>query len=270
MNALDDARVRKYLLGRLSEEEAEALEGEYFARGEALEQVWGVENDLVDAYVAGELEPEEKAAFEGHYLASPLHRDRVDSARALRAMLSDAPGAMPVAARRAPARTGWLALAAGLLIGPAAWWLWTSRPQPGATAQGTAPTATVAPGPRPADVPSGPVVGKPIVAAFALSPVLVRGNQATPVLRVPPGTDEVAITLEGERPQGVSRDASLRFTVATVEGERVTGGRTGPGPGFGVATLAADRLAAGDYILSVLPPSGEDALCQYFFRVPAR
>ena len=91
MTALDEARIRRYLLGRMPEEEAASLEGEYFARGEAIEQVWGVENDLVDAYVAGELGAEERSAFEAHYLASPLHRDRVES-RASLAQVRGGPG----------------------------------------------------------------------------------------------------------------------------------------------------------------------------------
>src|SRR4029453_17878285 len=102
MSTLDGMRARRYLLGQLSEEEAEALEDGYFASAEALEQVWGIETDLVDAYVAGELAPEERSAFESHYLASPLHQDRVASARALRAATQDL-AAAPAARPRAPA-----------------------------------------------------------------------------------------------------------------------------------------------------------------------
>ena len=74
---LDDAALRRYLLGLLPEAEAEPLEEAYFARPEVLETLRGVEDDLLDDYAAGRLSPGEKGAFEGRYLASPRLRDRV-------------------------------------------------------------------------------------------------------------------------------------------------------------------------------------------------
>lgn len=276
MITLDEARVRRYLLGQLPEDEASALEGEYFANAESLERVWGVENDLVDAYVAGGLRPEDRSAFEDHYLASPLHRDRVESARALRAFTSASADLSAV--RRQPVPWArWLALAAGVPLAFAAWWLFATRPPPAGVRAQVSTTTTMPPaeqGRPTAEPATSPTVRKPVVAAFALSPLLRRGGQATPVLRVPRGTDEIAITLEGERPEGVAAAARLPFSVTTVEGARVARGRTEPGTtGFGVARLAADALPAGDYLLAVLPPDGEpDAapLCQYFFRIPPR
>jgi hypothetical protein len=268
MAALDDARVRRYLLGQMPEDEAEAFEGEYFASGEALEQVWGVEHDLVDAYVAGELGTEERAVFESHYLASPLHRDRVAAARALRAATAG-PAERPPS-RRAVARPPWLALAAGLLLALGAWWL-KARPQPPAVVARVTPAAASVPTPAtessttaPSDAP------RPVVAAFALSPVLLRGSQPTPVLRVARGTDEIAITLEGEAPAGVASGTRLLFDVTTVEGAPVTSGHVrAAADGLGVARIAAARVPPGDYILSVRSASSseEGPLRQYFFRV---
>jgi hypothetical protein len=274
MSPLDETRARRYLLGQLSAEDAAAVEDRYFGDGEALEQVWGVETDLVDAYVAGELEPGDRSAFESHYLSSPLHRDRVASARALRAATLER--AAPPARQRAGAWTGWLALAAGLLL--AAWWV--TRPgRPSASVARNAPPSTAsAPAATPTSVesplaPATPVPRRPVVAAFALSPVLLRGGQPTPVLRIPAGTDELAIALTGERPDGALSPARLDFVIATVEGARVTEGRLAPRPkGLGVAQVAADRLPPGDYILTVLPRDQPDAapVSRYFFRIPAR
>ena len=273
MSPLDETRARRYLLGQLSAEEAAAVEDRYFGDGEALEQVWGVETDLVDAYVAGEVDPGDRSAFESHYLSSPLHRDRVASARALRAAtLGRAASPAP---RRVGAWAGWLALAAGLSL--AAWWVTRPGP-PTAPVAGNAPQSTApAPSATPTSVESPqaptPAPRRPVVAAFALSPVLLRGGQPTPVLRIPAGTDELAIALAGERPGGALSQARLDFVIATVEGARVTGGRLVPRPqGLGVAQVAADRLPSGDYILTVLPRDQPEAapVSRYFFRVPAR
>ena len=45
--------MTRYLLGDLPEIEQTAVEQEYFADPEKFEEVWAVENDLVDRYVRG-------------------------------------------------------------------------------------------------------------------------------------------------------------------------------------------------------------------------
>ena len=271
MTTLDAARVRRYLLGQMSEDEVEALEGEYFAHAETLEQVWGIENDLVDAYVAGELAPAERSAFESHYLASPLHRDRVASARALRAAVAESPARAPL--RRATAWTPWLALAAGVVLILAAWWLQTRpRPRPDVMAQAQ-PTPSAAPTvERSEAAPTPTAAPRTIAPAYAVSlpPVLLRGSQATPVLRIPAGTADVAITLEGDPPEGVAAGTRLPFTVSTVEGTVIARGNVRSTPtGLGTARVAARHLAPGDYILSVQSDRSaqEGPLRRYFFRV---
>jgi hypothetical protein len=271
MTTLDEARVRRYLLGRLSEDEASALEAEYFASGEALEQVWGVENDLVDAYVAGELRPEERAAFESHYLASALHRDRVASARALRAAMHDPPAAA-LPQRSATGWWPWLALAAGLVLALTAWRLRSTPPAPPhVVAQATpVPTPVVRPVEPSPDAPPTPGSRPPVVAAFALSSVLLRGAQDTPRLRVPADTDELRLTLEAGALASASGGDGLPFVVATVEGDRVATGFTRAGPDGPVVRILAARVPPGDYILSLHAAgagAGDSPLQQYFFRV---
>lgn len=279
MTTLDEPRVRRYLLGQMSEEDATHIEREYFGGGDALDRVWSIENDLVDAYVKGELESADRSAFEGHYLSSPLHRDRVASARALRAAMGGLV-AQPVPRSGTRTWTPWLALAAAVLLVVAGWWLRT-RPEPHTTSVAQVPRSPPPAGSAtPASVdpsltlPTPPASRKTVVAAFALSPVLLRSNQETPVLRFAPGTDELAITLEGERSEGVPSGARLPFVVTTVEGATLVRGRTHPGPtALGIARIATERLPRGDYILSVFPPEPETQeapLRQYFFRVLPR
>jgi hypothetical protein len=78
-----DERATRYLLGNLPESEEAAVEQEYFADPEKLEEVWAAENDLVDRYVRGRLSRGERELFERNYLQSPKHRERVAVARKL-------------------------------------------------------------------------------------------------------------------------------------------------------------------------------------------
>ena len=69
--------IRRYLLGELAEADQAALERELLIDRGKFDQVWGVENELVDSYVRGEMSRADRERFEVHYLVSPLHRERV-------------------------------------------------------------------------------------------------------------------------------------------------------------------------------------------------
>jgi len=69
--------IRKYLLGELAEADQTALEQELLIDRSKFDQVWAVENELVDSYVRGEMSRADRKRFESHYLATPLHRERV-------------------------------------------------------------------------------------------------------------------------------------------------------------------------------------------------
>src|SRR5215468_3388008 len=72
-----EKRMTRYLLGDLPEPEQVAVEQEYFADPEKLEEVWAAENDLVDRYARGRLSRGERKLFERNYLQSPKHRERL-------------------------------------------------------------------------------------------------------------------------------------------------------------------------------------------------
>jgi hypothetical protein len=69
--------IWRYLLGELAEADHTALEQELLIDRGKFDQVWAVENELVDSYVRGEMYRPARERFESHYLASPLHRERV-------------------------------------------------------------------------------------------------------------------------------------------------------------------------------------------------
>jgi hypothetical protein len=82
-NKDQDDRIVRYLLGDLSEPEQVAIEKEYFADPDKLDEVRLAESDLVDGYVRGRLRSRQREMFERHYLQSPRHRERVSFARTL-------------------------------------------------------------------------------------------------------------------------------------------------------------------------------------------
>jgi hypothetical protein len=74
--------ITQYLLGALSEAEAEHLDELSLTDDEFADALRAAENDLVDAYVQGELTGPALEKFEAHYLASPRRREKVKFAQA--------------------------------------------------------------------------------------------------------------------------------------------------------------------------------------------
>src|SRR5688572_7711045 len=97
-----DGRLRRYLLGSTSDDEAAAIEQEYCDRVDVLDRVRATEDVLIEDYLANRLEAGERERFERHYLAAPHHRTRVAVARALAA------AAAVHGARSETGRRGWL------------------------------------------------------------------------------------------------------------------------------------------------------------------
>ncbi|MBO0721868.1 MAG: hypothetical protein J2P41_13670 [Blastocatellia bacterium] len=80
---IDDSEVliKSYLLGQLAEPDQTAFERELLCDREKYEQLWSIENDLIDSYVRGDMSCAERTNFERNYLTSPPHRERVAIAR---------------------------------------------------------------------------------------------------------------------------------------------------------------------------------------------
>jgi len=140
-NDAQENLIHRYLLGDLPESEQAALEERYFADSEIFERIWESENRLVDNYVRGRLSPADRARFEEHYLASPIHRQRVATARNLLAAADEyahahnAPEVRPSFLQRLTAWSrlspGWqLTMAAGMLsLMAGGLWLLVERTQ---------------------------------------------------------------------------------------------------------------------------------------------
>src|SRR6478609_7227740 len=85
VSEISSEAVRRYLLGAATEQEAEAIEIEYIRREPALDRVAAIEEELIEDFLAGDLAPSDRDRFERVYLASPVHRQRVDTIRRLNA-----------------------------------------------------------------------------------------------------------------------------------------------------------------------------------------
>jgi hypothetical protein len=91
--AVDNELLVRYLLGELSEEEAERVERRYISEPEVYDQLLTVEDDLIDFYVEGALAESRRASFEGHFLRSPERQSRVMFAEAWLAYVARQPKA---------------------------------------------------------------------------------------------------------------------------------------------------------------------------------
>ena len=80
---IQDDKLIRYLLGDLGGKEEASLEQEYFRDDGQFEYLRAVEDELIDRFLQGELSAREHRRFETHFLASPLRRERVQSAKAL-------------------------------------------------------------------------------------------------------------------------------------------------------------------------------------------
>jgi hypothetical protein len=79
----DDQQLAGYLLGLLSDEEAQRLDEASIVNDDVALRLRVVEHDLVDAYVTGTLPGDMLQLFESRYLTSPRRRQNVAFARKL-------------------------------------------------------------------------------------------------------------------------------------------------------------------------------------------
>jgi hypothetical protein len=286
-DALDE-RLRRYVLGTLSEPECDAIEREYFLQADALDRVTAAEDDLIDDYLSTALSRDEREQFERHYLSTPCHRRRVAVARAIRAAASARSlekrasinrwlAAAAVAASLAAVAGGSWMLRSRFLSGPPA----LVNPSPPITAAKTPPsTAGQSDSSKSAgsdrSAPAASTPRTPVVVAISISPILVRGADKASTLAIAPGTDVVRLLLRegerGERPLGQGR-----AIVHTVGGREVWQGPADSSAGLPRGELArveipAALLRPNDYIVELLGTDARGAAVEryrYFLRVRA-
>ena len=83
LNNYDQARIREYLLGRLSDEEQEKIEEQLMVNDDLFDELEASKCELIEEYSAGELSQTDRESLEGGYLVSPEGRQRYTFDRAL-------------------------------------------------------------------------------------------------------------------------------------------------------------------------------------------
>lgn len=87
----DQAKVRQYLLGHLSDEEQQDIEGRLLIEDDLFEELEISKGELIEEYVSGELRDNERRWFESHYLSSAEGRQRHTFTIALNCLKHPAP-----------------------------------------------------------------------------------------------------------------------------------------------------------------------------------
>jgi hypothetical protein len=270
----DDELLRSYLLGELSEEEADAVEGRLLKEDELFEQSEAIEADLLAEYAQGSLAPAERERVRQRLASSPQGRERLRLARSLNVLAAreKAAAVLPFVRRATPLQRPalrWAALAAGLLAVAGLAWLSLERSQTPYRVSQKHPAPVIAETPRAHEVPTPkppapaapPVAPAPVKAVFQLALTSLRGSESAERLRVPAkaGTVELQISVEG-----MEDLQSFHLTVRNRKAETVkawTGLKPQSLNGVRalVVDLPAELLPAGKYEIQAqgLAPGGE-------------
>ena len=99
-------RIRRYLLGQLSDGAREEIEQDLLTNEELFEELLVAEDELIDEYLGGKLSADERASFEKHFLSTPERHEKLKFGRALDRYLSSRPSEVPVH-QLTPSQTQW-------------------------------------------------------------------------------------------------------------------------------------------------------------------
>jgi hypothetical protein len=259
----DDERLRRYLLGDLSEDEAAGIETAYFADPDLLARIEVAEHDLLDEYASDRMASADRAKLERTVLGTPDGRKELALVRSFRA--AGRAEAIRDAVDRHPSRGyrwRWLAAAATVVLALAGVSIvWLQREDSERPSQTTA----VTPAPPPPAV--APPVASTVVATLVLTRDLSRSEGRPPTVAASPEITHLDLLVPEQIPDAVSA------RVETVEGQRVWSGVIDRVPdGRSRVRVPATALRAGDYILVLIGKDGTppDAAQAFYFRVRAQ
>ena len=261
-STIDEAKLRRYLLGGASENEQQQLEEALLADDELIGHLAMAEDELIDQYLAGELSAGEETSFQSHFLAAKSRRENLQFGRAFRRYIEDHPEA-----HRGPSRTQvrwWMMpkFAFGLALAAvvASVWLAGTNEKLRTELASQREVARSVPAQIAAPTPS---------TVLMLSPGLMRSAGQLPVLDKRPASQAVEVKLALTADGG--NFAAYRAALATVEGEEVwrQARLTRDGDSIKVV-LPTALLSRGDWriVLSGVSKQGKATdLSSYYFRV---
>src|SRR6267142_1209461 len=247
--------MRAYLLGRLPQEQANALEAEYFTDRAVFLKTQAAETDLIQEYLDGGLPAEERQCFESRYLKIPELQRRVEEVKLQRG--SQRPTVRP------GLQFGWRPALAMAFVVMLATGLWIYR------SRGNKPPVQIG---NHQDK-SGGNPGTRIAAVFYVSPGLTKGPDSKPVqFEAPAASAAVLLVLElpGQR---VPVHKAVRILRARTDGGRdLVWDRTDilsesvQGTQSLILKLSGTPLEPGDYVVEVSAADG-DIYGKYVYRV---
>lgn len=188
----DAATIRAWLLGRLSDDEAERIEASLLESDDRYDEVRAVESELFDELAAGRMTAADRDAFLARHRTAD-DRKRLEFARAL----SDRAAASNVVRTSRFSRHSLLAAAAVLALAVTALMLRAphdAQPVASDTVAQVAPPAETAPLPAPHVEP----VPEPLLRAIEVTIVLAtaRGDADLAVVELPPDAGSLALRVE--------------------------------------------------------------------------
>jgi hypothetical protein len=213
------AEVRPWLLGLLPEQESRSLEERMITDSGLYEEVFIVEEELIDDYIAGRLSADERKAFESYFMNSAERQEQFRIANALRVYIGDTKEIRSSTEVRRRWPFAAMSLAAAALVIAALVWLAVSL-QPGGTGKSLSVVLT----------PGG----------------LTREGGNEQRITIPPDIDTLELDLKLTR----NDFQKYRATLLNADGGtiQVTDNLTGPTPRFSVPT---QQTPPGDYQLKV-------------------
>src|SRR5688572_3456023 len=93
---VQQATMRQYLLGELSEKEQESLELWLMCEEDAYDQLAAAEDDMIDESIAGKLNRHELERFNNHFLNAPARKRKLWFGQTFRQFVDKMPVAEPV------------------------------------------------------------------------------------------------------------------------------------------------------------------------------
>jgi hypothetical protein len=250
-----EARLVRYLLGRMSEPERAEIEEQLLVEDGFEDDMLATAEDLLQGYLQDALPAEDRRAVETHLLASPYQRRRLEfmqdllSAAGRAAAGDDRPARAPAAAERGrgAATTRWLAVAAVVTLLVLAGVLWVldgwhprSRQALRTPPPGASPSAAGPESPR----------TSPAVASTVESFTLPDRNEASVDVAVSSAARTLRLIVPVEKP-GLVFNVALRTPQGRAVWRAEGVARSAPEGGL-VLTVPAEVLAAAaDYLLSV-------------------
>lgn len=248
MTDADEQTAARYLLGRLEDREREAFELRFIDDPLLSDTVASVESELFDDYLSGDLSAADREAVERNLLVTPEQRQRLTSARALRA----------VTGRSNVRLSGWWWIAAAAAIAVVVTGaLFLTSPQPENEVPLTAPVARAPVASQP-PVASSTVTppatetaiiasSHPVVTTIVLSAVATRSEEPIQPTTLPPDADAVRLVI-GLQPgddefetYGVVLQTAGGVPIVERSGVRMASDATV------IVEIPATRLPTGDY-----------------------